>query len=136
MGFLKGTINTLCPVQQSLSGSVVKLLVFYLPEGSKTAELIGKREINDLSKFPISFTVDYSEPTTRSVNENFAVYLTVLVEKNGQALFNNKIMETRTGGESKSKDKLVFGNHYGDLVGHNRRYRRHLDVFLNSIKAN
>lgn len=139
MGFLKGTINTKCPAQLPL-GSVLKLVVFYIPgrpeRGPKIlgAEIIGKKEMNiDAPKFPMNFTVDYNDPISNEKSssqvDEYAIYLTAYVEKSGQLLFNN---ENPNAGEH--KNKLLMGNEYGDLVGRNGRSRRHLDVFLNYVK--
>lgn len=141
MGYLKGTIQPKCQTDLP-AGCVIKLLVFQTPTnrrpssgGSNSAELIGKAEISNPPKFPIDFDIDFRDAAGTIIGDEYAVYLTVYVEKNGRILFSNENAAAPPSGEqlSNSANRMHLGNEYGDLVGRNGKCRRHLDVFLNSV---
>ena len=147
MGILKGTIQPTSQVDLP-SGSVVKLLVFRIPNipsfrrsgtmpastsTSTLADLIGRTEISNPRQFPINFEIQYQDPQIPAAVDtpDFSVYITVYVEKGSHMIFSN---ENSSGSvDSVSKNRMHIGNEYGDLVGRNGRYRRHLDIFLNQI---
>lgn len=137
MGYLKGTIQPTTQVELPV-GSVIKLLVFRIPNyrrpGSSTsqqpaADLIGRAEISNARQFPIEFNIQYQDTQTPGLESGeFAVYMTVYIEKGSRILFSN---EHVVSNEPITKNKMQLGNEYGDMIGKNGRYRRHLDVFLN-----
>lgn len=135
MGLLKGSIY--CKMSDAVipDGSVLKILMFDASErvsnkpglSQSPACLIGKTEIKYPKAFPIEYSLNYRERHTDLTNNVF-YFLTVLIEKGSNVLFNND--------DTKSEESVsmpFLEDEYGDLMAINTKVRRHLDVYLHPV---
>lgn len=160
MGYLKGTIQ---PTMQTElpAGSIIRIIVFRVPttpNTRRTADMIGRGEIPNARQFPVDFGINYDDVESTSAAE-YAIYITVYVEKGSRILLSN-VDENRghtpssptlssnretylamdpllspADDANRVNRRMHMGNEYGDLVGRNGKFRRHLDVFLSESSS-
>lgn len=120
MGILKGYIN--CKSDEHIpSNSILKIHILHIVDNElKKSKLIKNIEIANPTQFPVSFQVDFVGEPLIPGNTTF-YFLRAHIERDGEILFKNfGVLET---------------GFYGDLVGRNDKYRKHLDVYLTFVPS-
>jgi uncharacterized lipoprotein YbaY len=120
MRSLRGTIYSMS-VDNVPKGSVLKLYVFDATHQLKpsnatsktTAKMLGRKEIQNISSFPIEYVIDYQDLPYDS--KEIWYFLLVRIENNGQTIYSNET---------------------GDTIAKNSKIRKNIDVFLKYYPTN
>ena len=127
MGFIKGTIFCKSINSYIPPGCMLEMCLIDVPSSSeknKPARFIGKLELNNPKSFPIKYDIEFDENDFKDASHNY--YLKVNISKNDSSFYTN---------QNSNNYSTISANEYGDLISKGGRFRRHLDIFLDSSNS-